>query len=43
MDGARKYHIECGNQDLERQLSYVRTHKWFLNIGQIKPVYKSQL
>ena len=34
MDGSRKHHIELGNPDPERHLSYVLTHKWFLNIKQ---------
>ena len=34
MDGSRKHHIEWGN--LERQLSYVLTLKWLLDIKQIK-------
>ena len=37
MNGARKHHIECGNPDPERQLSYILTHKCFLNIKQRKP------
>ena len=34
MNGARKPYFERVNQDTERQLSYVLTHKWFLNIKQ---------
>ena len=40
MDGFRK-HFERGNPDPERQLSYVLTHKWLLNLKQRKPAYKS--
>ena len=36
MGRARKHHIEWGNPDPERQLSYVFTHKWFLDIKQRK-------
>ena len=36
MDGARKHHFERGNPDPERQLSYVLTHKWLLDINQRK-------
>ena len=42
IDGARKHHFEGGNPDLERQLSHVLMYKWFLNIKQRKPAYKSQ-
>ena len=34
MDGARKHYIEGGNPDPERQISYVFTHKWFLDLKQ---------
>ena len=42
MDGARKHYFERGNPDTERQLSHVFTHKWPLNIKQIKQAYKPQ-
>ena len=42
MDGSRKQHIERGNPDPERQISYVLTHKWLLDIKQRKQAYNSQ-
>ena len=36
MHGSRKHHIEQGNLDPERQISYVLTHKWLLDIKQRK-------
>ena len=42
LDGSRKHHIEWGNLDLERQISYVLTHKWPLDLKERKTAYKSQ-
>ena len=36
MDGSRKHHSEGGKPDPERQISYVLTHKWLLDIKQRK-------
>ena len=36
MDGSRKHHTEWSNPDPERQLLYVLTHKWLLDIKQKK-------
>ena len=42
MDGSRKHHIEGDNPDPERQISYVLTNEWLLDIKQRKPDYNSQ-
>ena len=42
MDGARKYHSEWGNPDSERQIPYVVTHKWPLDMKQRKTANNSQ-
>ena len=32
MDGTRKYHPESGNTDSERQIWYVQSGKWLLDV-----------
>ena len=36
MGGSRKHNIEWGNPDPERQISYMLTHKWLLDIKKRK-------